>query len=140
MGENSRKLRCKSSGTGAAVALSIVNYLRRLAPVLALLVPMLGVAAAPALAVFAHPLCAAKQHECDQTTKISCPCCGDQSDSSNQSGSTPSIVRVVAAPVLSSGPVGAIADTTLFHTFFRALTTPRAGRIDLPTLFACLLI
>jgi hypothetical protein len=117
-----------------------VDYVRRLATVSALLIAMLGVAAAPALAGFPHPVCAAKQHECGQTTKISCPCCGDQSDSSNQSGSAPSTVQVVAAPVLLSGPVAAIADTTLFHTFFRTLTAPRAGPVDLPTLFACLLI
>ena len=106
----------------------------------ALLIAILGVAIAPAFAGFVHPVCVAKQHDCGTITKITSCCCGDQSGASNQTAPAPSPVHLMAMPVALSGSMGVVADTTPFHTRFRARTAPRGGPVALSTLFACLLI
>ena len=107
---------------------------------LRLLVAILGVAAAPAFAALVHPVCAAKQHDCGTSTKIVSCCCGDQSDASRPTAPAPSTVQLIRIPMAVSGLPGVVSDTTPSGTFFRAQTAPRAGPVDLSTLFSCLLI
>jgi len=49
-------------------------------------------------------------------------------------------MQLVAMPLALSGSMGVAAEPTVFATLFRARTAPRVGRVDLSTLFGCLLI
>jgi hypothetical protein len=87
-----------------------------------------------------HPICAAKQHDCGSGPRIQACCCGDQSSTSDQTA--PSAKVTLNATLL---PVAAVAAHMFVpvskHAFTHALAPrPRSSPVDLPTLFASLLI
>ncbi len=89
----------------------------------------------------AHPICVAKHHDCGQTARMSSCCCGDQDVSRNDS--TPGQSRTDVRPDMSVTP--ALSCAFDFATAPRpasAIQTspPRLCLLDLPTLFAALLI
>jgi hypothetical protein len=89
----------------------------------------------------AHPICVAKHHDCGQIARMSSCCCGDQDVSRNDS--TPGQSRTDVRPDMSVTPSFSFA--VYFATgpnLASAIQTspPRLCSLDLPTLFAALLI
>lgn len=121
---------------GLCSGVGIVNYWRTLLT----LVAIVGATAAPAFAEVVHPVCVTNQHECGKTAKIAPCCCGHQADTSNQGGPAQSRTQIDSAAASVACAFGPSPASGYFSTMFRAHAAPRAGPVDLPTLFACLLI
>ena len=118
-----------------------MTTLRTKLAAIALIVGTLSVMGGSVFAQDRHPVCAAKQHDCGSTATISNCCCGDQGAAHNEATpvqsraegkagqpaivALPHVVHVVSAPQ----PLSAV------HT-----VPPRLCLLDLPTLFASLLI
>ncbi|MBZ5558314.1 MAG: hypothetical protein LAO77_13670 [Acidobacteriia bacterium] len=88
-----------------------------------------------------HAACVTTHHECDQTTTIRSCCCNPRDDSSNQGGPLESRVQIgadaSAVPLVPA--IILVADSS--HLSVPVHTSPpRAVPLDLPTLFAALLI
>lgn len=106
-----------------------------------LIAAVISLTGLPALASQTQPACATQHHDCGTATQIAHCCCHNQGDGSTQGGPVEAKVQVnpnltvalaVFAPIDCSHPHGTIA---------RPLTSPpRANPLDLPTLFASLLI
>jgi hypothetical protein len=115
---------------------------RRIRLLAALLVTaVIATTGAPLVAAHFHPLCAAKQHECGRTAAIAACCCGDQ----GQSPADSSLVqpRVEARVDTTATPVrhtDVLALATLKPAIAIPTSPPRLCLLDLPTLFATLLI
>lgn len=120
-----------------------VGSLHRLLAVSAVIAALLASMAAPAIAAqLQAPPCPVQRHECRQELKIRPCCCDDHGNASDQGGPVESRVRVTAD--LSSAPADDPQDTYLtsarsanarVHT-----SPPNLYLLDLPTLFACLLL
>jgi hypothetical protein len=128
-------------GTDRARRLHIVKSVRRVLSTVVVLAAVIGGATIPAFAGIAHPVCAAKQHDCGATPKVSKCCCGDEQTSPTDS--TPVQPRVeIGAPLSSMPAVLAIVHLTMtphaVHTGY--LAPPHPATVDLPTLFSSLLI
>lgn len=108
---------------------------------MALILALVTAAGAPVLAAQLHPVCAARHHDCGKTATLMTCCCGNQGDRSNPSSPAESRVQVTpdVAPV-----VGVLAQTLLAAPTMTVVhvqaSPPRTARLDLPTLFATLLI
>jgi hypothetical protein len=88
----------------------------------------------------AHPICVAKHHDCGQTARMSSCCCGDQDVSRNDS--TPGQSRTVRPDVSVTPALSCAFDFATAPRPASAIQTspPRLCLLDLPTLFAALLI
>jgi hypothetical protein len=105
-----------------------------------LLVAVIGITGVPVFAAEVHPVCATKQHDCGRTAKITC-CCEDQGNTSNQGGPVESRVQLNASLIPAAGVSAITGSADLCPMIVRAhISPPRAGPVDLPTLFASLLI
>jgi hypothetical protein len=118
-----------------------VAGLRTKLAALALITGLLAAAGGSLFAQDTHPACAAKQHDCGKATRISECCCGD-----------PGAARDAGAPARSRTELS--RDTSVALTlpqFVRSVqpaplssavqtSPPRLCLLDLPTLFATLLI
>ena len=97
-------------------------------------------------AVFAqgvHPYCAAHQHDCGKTVRLSNCCCGDQDASWTDSAPVQSRVEVHADVTISYAlPALVHARATAPAAIAPQITSSPPGSclLDLPTLFATLLI
>jgi hypothetical protein len=108
---------------------------------MALLVAVIATTGVPVFAGQVHPLCVTKEHDCGRTAKITQCCCGDQGDTSNQGGPVESRVHLNASLIPTPGVSAITGSADLCRMIVRAHTSPpRAGPVDLPTLFASLLI
>jgi hypothetical protein len=88
-----------------------------------------------------HDICAAQQHHCGETARITQCCCGDQSLARHEA--TPVQVRVEERVDLT--PIAEVPNVRLATVPSTAGTVaqtspPRLKHPDLPTLFATLLI
>jgi hypothetical protein len=108
---------------------------------IALILALVTAAGAPVLAAELHPTCAARHHDCGKVATIKACCCGDQGDPSNPSSQaesrapvTPDVAPVIGVP---SSTVSTAPAMTVVHVHASPLRPPR---LDLPTLFATLLI
>ena len=102
---------------------------------------MLGMATAPAFALAGHPTCTAKHHDCGKAPSITTCCCGDEQ--SSPTDSTPSQSRVDVRANFTAVPVGVdmLEVATPVHVLVAVHTSPpHQYLVDLPTLFASLLI
>jgi hypothetical protein len=118
-----------------------VQSLRKALSAIALAVTTLGMATVPAFAFASHPTCTAKHHDCGKAPTITTCCCGDEQ--SSQTDSTPGRPRVEVHANVTAVPVGVdVLDlVTSAHALVAARTAPpHQSRVDLPTLFASLLI
>ena len=107
---------------------------------MALILALVTAAGAPVLAAQLHPACAAQHHDCGKTATLMTCCCGDQGDPSNPS--SPAESRVQVTPDVAPA-VGVLAQTLVARTMavIHVLASPpRTAPLDLPTLFATLLI
>jgi hypothetical protein len=118
-----------------------VNSLRASLSSIAVVASLLATIGGPLLAQATHPVCTAKHHECDKTATVSDCCCGDQG--SPLADSTPAQSRVEVRGDLS--PM--LALPSFVHTAPAPqplspvqTSPPRLCLLDLPTLFATLLI
>jgi hypothetical protein len=119
----------------------IVTTARGRLSVVVLIAAVASAIAAPVFAAPIHPACAANEHDCGKAIRIVSCCCDDRSDASNPSGPVESRVRVV--PALTFTPlVAATTDGPRLQRMSLEIQTspPRTTPLDLPTLFASLLI
>lgn len=89
-----------------------------------------------------HPVCAARQHDCGGTARIARCCCGGNSQSTNPPAPVQTQVQVgpdvsVAVVALPPAPLPA-ADSLCTAGIDQS--PPHRATIDIPTLFASLLI
>lgn len=118
-----------------------VAFLRTRLTALAIIAAVLTVAAAPALAAQAHPVCTAKHHGCGQTATLIRCCCGEPGQPSTQSGpvQSPVQVGVDVSAIADPFPIAPATDGAEAIAHPRAFP-PGAPPPDLLTLFATLLI
>jgi hypothetical protein len=108
---------------------------------IALLIALLGSTALPLCAEPASRNCATRPDDCRGTTTMTTCCCCGHGDESNQGGTTETDVQLSASLAPVSGVVEAAAAQDPCRTPIRQQTSPtRSGSLDLPTLFATLLI
>jgi hypothetical protein len=129
-------------GTASAVVSSIVKSVWRFMSAMALLVAVLGASTIPAFALMSHPTCTAKHHECGRTPAIAKCCCGDEQSSPSNSTPAQSHVDVRAdfAPIATVGILAAAPATAPHVPLAIKTSPPHQYLVDLPTLFASLLI
>jgi hypothetical protein len=88
-----------------------------------------------------HPVCAAKQHDCGDSARISECCCGDAAAAHDET--TPAQARIEVQGSLAPAPalldVFRLVPTPLPLTPV-CTSPPNLCQIDLPTLFATFLI
>jgi hypothetical protein len=106
---------------------------------LVLVAVVIGLAGAPLVAETRH--CDQKPHDCGKVTRIAPCCCGDHGDASNQGGPVETGVQinpgVHVIPALFSSVDFSHQDRTIARL---DTSPPRGSPLDLPTLFASLLI
>jgi hypothetical protein len=128
-------------GIGPAAHGDVVTGLARRLSALTLVVALVATTSGSAFAQGRHPGCEAKQHDCGQTAKISSCCCGDPG--TPKEAGTPAQTRADVSSGVATTPLPpqfeqppAVADGAVaIHA-----SPPRLALLDLPTLFACLLI
>jgi hypothetical protein len=128
-------------GTVRALLVGTVKTVRSKMLAIALIAAVISAFGGPAFAGLIHPVCAPKLHECGDTARITKCCCDDQGEASNQAGPVES--RVQVNPDVTFVPVvfRSMDCSGLYRSFVRPHTSPpRATPLDLPTLFASLLI
>jgi hypothetical protein len=118
-----------------------VKSVRSKLPAIVLIAVVIGAIGVPVIAGQIHILCAPKQHECGTTAKITSCCCDDQGEASNQAGPAEPRVQVNPDPTFAPAVFSSSDSSSLYGATVRSHTsTRRAGPLDLPTLFASLLI
>jgi hypothetical protein len=105
-----------------------------------LLLALVGTAVVPALAGSTHAVCTTKHHDCGTAPTIKACCCGNES-ASDQAGPIAAKTTVTVTFIPVAGVLADTVDGEIARTVIRAEESPsRATRVDLPTLFASLLI
>ena len=117
-----------------------VTDLRMKLAALSVVAAIVAMAGAPVFAEAGNPVCAARQHDCGKTVKMSRCCCGDQDPTRNES--TPVQPRVEVRIDVSSTPalLSAVPLQTRFALVRVQTSPPRLCLLDLPTLFSTFLI
>ena len=129
------------SGTVPAFMVHIVKSVRTSLSVISLVVALVGSTSLSAFVAAVRPVCAAEHHDCAKTPTIKACCCGDPSGTSDHTGPMVSKVTfsgtlVPVAPIVADIVLPASPDASrAAHA-----SPPRSSRVDLPTLFASLLI
>jgi hypothetical protein len=106
-----------------------------------LVVALVGSTSTSAFMLAVHPVCTAEHHDCGKGPTIRPCCCGDQHSLSDQTGPTAAKVTFngTLRPVTTVAADVLVPDSPL--AFARATASPpRSSPVDLPTLFASLLI
>jgi len=128
-------------GTLGAVDRDVVTRLRTKCSALALLVGLLAATAGPMFAQDRHPACQTKHHDCGNPARISSCCSGDLGQFRDASVPAPARTEltkdVTLTPTLPSF-VQPVARPPLLSAVLAS--PPRLALLDLPTLFATLLI
>jgi hypothetical protein len=128
-------------GTPGATDRHVVTRVRTKCSVLALIVGLLAATAGPMFAHDRHPVCETKQHDCDKTAKISSCCCGDLGqlrDASVPAQARTELTKDVAVALTLPSFVQPVVRQPLLSAV--QASPPRLALLDLPTLFASLLI
>ena len=128
-------------GTLGAVDRHVVTRLRTKCSALALIVGLLAATAGPVFAHDRHPVCETKQHDCGKTAKISSCCCGDLGqlgDASVPAQARTELTKDVAVALALPSFVQPVVRQPLLSAV--QASPPRLALLDLPTLFATLLI
>jgi hypothetical protein len=102
---------------------------------------MVATASGTTFAQGRHPVCEAKQHDCDQPAKISSCCCGDLG--TPRDAGTPAQSRTELTDGVSTAPLPPQLEHPLLTSAADIViqaSPPRLALLDLTTLFACLLI
>ncbi len=118
-----------------------MTSVRKLSAVAVVTALLFGAAAPLVAAEPAHNACAARQHACGQTARITPCCCPDNGQQSANPAPVPT--RIQASPTFVALAVTAHAlpaVATAPSTALVRLAWPRRARLDLPTLFSTLLI
>ncbi len=118
-----------------------MTRLRTKCSALALIVGLLAATTGPMFAQDRHPVCETKQHDCGKTAKISSCCCGDLGqlrDASVPAQTRTELTKDVAVTLPLSSFVQPVARQPLLSAV--QASPPRLALLDLPTLFATLLI
>jgi hypothetical protein len=102
---------------------------------------MVATASGTTFAQGRHPVCEAKQHDCDQPAKISSCCCGGLG--TPRDAGTPAQSRTELTDGVSTAPLPPQLEHALLTSAADIViqaSPPRLALLDLTTLFACLLI
>lgn len=127
------------TGMVSAVRACIVKSVRTVLSALVLLAALVASATTPVFA--AHRICVTKQHDCGRTATIRPCCCGEQSNTTDQSSPVSPQFDLSRIHVSIDTPFVAAVQPDLSPIAGRAhASPPRFNRVDLPTLFATLLI
>jgi len=126
---------------GTCSFIRIVKSVRTSLSAISMVLALIGSSSVSAFIAAAHPICTVKHHDCGDAPTIKPCCCGDQSNLSDQSG--PTTEKVTFSTTLL--PVAVVAAARIVPTSTPGLThsqlsPPRSSSVDLPTLFATLLI
>lgn len=127
-------------GTLGAVDWYVVTRLRTKCSALAL-IGLLAATAGPLFAQDRHPVCETKHHDCGTPAKISSCCCGDLGqfrDASVPAQARTELTKDVAVTLTLPPFVQPVARQVLLSAV--QASPPRLALLDLPTLFASLLI
>jgi hypothetical protein len=129
-------------GTPSASRVCIVIALRTRLSALALIASVVVATTGPLFAFAAtHPVCVTKQHDCGKTARIVPCCCSDRPDASRQGGLVESNVQLARGLSIAPATGDTLAVLRMTRCPMRVDTSPLlGGRLDLPTLFASLLI
>lgn len=140
-----RRLQAESrefrGGTAPARRSSTVSGVAKRLAALAAIGGVLAVTAGPLLAQSRRPVCRAEQHECEKPATIAHCCCRDAAVP--HEAATPAPARQELSGGASATPVLPKCLHTLPlvpHTPDEQTSPPRCWPLDLPTLFAALLI
>jgi len=118
-----------------------VTGLRTKCSAVALIVGVLAATAGPVFGHDRHPVCETRQHDCGKTAKISSCCCGDLGqfrDASVPAQARTEPTKDVAVTLTLPSFVQPVARQPLLSAV--QTSPPRLALLDLPTLFATLLI
>lgn len=131
-----------SDGTlGAVDRYVVTRLLRTKCSALALLVGFLAATAGPLFAQDRHPACETKHHDCGNPARIASCCCGDLGqfrDASVPAQARTELTKDVAVTLTLPPFVQPVARQVLVSAV--QASPPRLALLDLPTLFASLLI
>ena len=121
--------------------MNIVTRGRPYLTAISLVMALAGSISLSAFAGTAHRVCTTKQHDCGQPETIKPCCCGDQTQSSDPAGPIAAKMKIVPA----HAPTAALFAEVVFRAAASIdargdASPPRAAPVDLPTLFARLLI
>ena len=129
------------TGTPGALDRNVVTRLRTTCSALAVIVGLVVATAGPVFAQDRHPVCETRQHDCGKPTKISSCCCADLGqfrDASVPAQPRTELTKDVAVTVILPSFVQPVARHALPSA--AQISPPRLALLDLPTLFASLLI
>lgn len=129
------------AGTADAFPVGTVTAPHPKLSIVALIASLLAATAGAVFTQAIHPVCLAKQHDCGKTAKIAQCCCGDSGVTQNEG--TPVQSRFEIRADLSQAPAvtSDVQVATTPHALIRVhMSPPRLSHLDLPTLFASLLI
>ena len=120
----------------------VTRLLRTKCLALALIVGFLPATAGPMFAQDRHPVCETKHHDCGKPAKISSCCCGDLGqfrDASVPAQARTELTKDVAVTLTLPSFVQPVTRQPLLLSAVQA-SPLRLALLDLPTLFATLLI
>lgn len=129
------------AGTKTAPYGNVVKPLRMKLAALSLVTAIFALTGGAAFAQAVHPYCAAKQHDCGKTAKLSKCCCGDQDASWTNSAPVEARVEVAADMTAVPAPPSLVSVPPAPQWLHPIQTSPpRLGLLDLRTLFVTFLI
>jgi hypothetical protein len=109
--------------------------------VVALIASLLATTGGAVFAQALHPVCVARQHDCGKTTTIAQCCCGDSGAAQNEGTPVQTRMDIRADFSQAQAVTSDVQVATTPHALIHVQTSPpRLSRLDLPTLFASLLI
>lgn len=125
-----------------ALVVAIVKSVRASLSAIGLVLAIIASSSMTALMAATHPICTIKEHDCGKVPTIKPCCCGDQGDSARPSGpaSAKVIVSVTFFPVALASDADTFAAASTHAITHWPISPPRSSPVDLPTLFASLLI
>jgi hypothetical protein len=102
---------------------------------------MMATASGSVFAQNRHPVCEAKQHDCDQPARVSNCCCDDVGTPGGTGTPAQSRVDVVSGTTTAPVPPQCVPPALSAHEHITVHTSPPGSALlDRTTLFACLLI
>ena len=110
-------------------------------PIVVLMASLLATTSGSIFAESIRALCVTQRHDCGRAATISTCCCGNHSAAQHEAAQVPSRPKLridhSVTPAVTSGVQVATTPRASVHDH---TSPPRLCLLDLPTLFACLLI
>jgi hypothetical protein len=107
---------------------------------ISVVVALIGSASVSAFVAGIHPLCTAKQHDCGTGPLIQACCCADQSGTTDQTAPNAKVTFNVTLLPVAAVAAHLFVPVSTHASMPTVVPPPRSSPVDLPTLFASLLI